>query len=209
MKSKGDDLLRNLSIGITASLPYVGGILAYTMDKKIPSQVDLRYSSFVESLENDINTMKKNLNYSRFETPQFYSVFIKVLHEVISNHLEEKIIAYKNILINTVDLSWNCNKNDFFISITTHLSIDSLNYLYLIYLGIAQSNYENISFSLSNLIKRFKAQSDYLMTIVSELSRYRLIRGVELTDLGKQYCDFVFSPVPLHRVNISLNNPSN
>lgn len=201
MKSKNNDLLRNLGLGVIASLPYAGGTLAYIMDKNIPVQIDLRYSNFVESLENDIQSMKKEIDYSRFETPQFYSVFVKVIHEIISNHLEEKRIVYKNILINTVDLSWNCNKNDFFFSITTHLSLDAMNYLFLIYLGVARSNYRNISFSLSDLMKRLKSQSDYLVTIVSELGRYNLIKGLELTEFGKQYCNFIFSPIPPHHVN--------
>lgn len=202
MKSKDNDLLQNLGIGFIASLPYGGGTLAYILDKNIPSQIELRYSSFVESLENDIISLKKNIDYSRFETPQFYSIFVKVLHEIIGNHLEEKRTAYRNILINTVDLSWNCNKNEFFFFITTHLSLDAVNYLYLIYIGISQSNYKNISLSLSDLMKRLECQADYLISIVTELVRYNLIRGEELTELGKQYCDFVFSPVPLHHTNV-------
>ena len=149
MKLNDSDLLRNLGIGAAASIPYAGGTLAYIMDKKIPAQIELRYSSFIESLENDIQSMKKEIDYSRFKTPQFYSVFVKVIHEIISNHLEEKRIAYKNILINSVGLSWKCSKNDFFFSITTKLSLDAMDYLFLIYLGIAQSNYKNISFSLT------------------------------------------------------------
>lgn len=203
MKLKDNDLLRNLGVGAVASFPYVGGTLSYIMDKNIPTQIDLRYSSFVESLENDIQSMKKEIDYSRFETPQFYSVFVKVIHEIISNHLEEKRIAYKNILINSVGLSWNCSKNDFFFSITTKLSLDAMDYLFLIYLGIAQSNYKNISFSLSNLMKRFESQSDYLITIVSELGRYNLIKGLELTEFGKQYCNFIFSPISPHHVNVT------
>ncbi len=201
MNLKENEILRNMGISTIASLPYVGGTLAYIIDKNIPEQINLRYSSFIESLENDIKLMKKEIDYSRFETPQFYSIFVKVIHEIISNHLEEKKIAYKNILINTVGLSWNCNKNDFFFSITTHLSSSAINYLFLIYLGIAQSNYKDIS--LSNLMRRFKFQSDFLVTIVSELIRYNLIKGLELTEFGKQYCNFIFSPIPLYHVNSS------
>jgi len=201
MKSNHNDILRNLGIGAVASFPYAGGTLAYIMDKSIPTQINLRYSSFVESLENDIQSIKKEIDYNRFKTPQFYSVFVKVIHEIISNHLEEKRIAYKNILINSVGLSWNCSKNDFFFSITTKLSLDAIYYLYLIYLGFAQSNNKNLSFSLSNLKKRYESQSDYLITIVSELGRYNLINGVELTEFGKQYCNFIFTPIPPHHVN--------
>lgn len=201
MKSNDNDLLRNLCIGAIASLPYVGGTLAYIMDKNVSSQVEQRYYSFVNSLENDINSIKKDIDYSRFETPQFYSMFVKVINEVISNHLEEKKTAYKNILINTLDSSLNCNKNDFFFSITTHLSLDSINYLYLIYSDYAQLYCENISIALSDLMKHFETQSDYLITVVSELVRYNLISGKKLTKLGNQYCDFIFSPISIQHIN--------
>ena len=92
------DCQRNISIGALASLPYIGGPLSYIIDKSVPEQVSVRYSTFMKSLEKDIATLKKKIDYSRFETPQFYSMFVKVIHEVICNHIEEKRILYKNIL---------------------------------------------------------------------------------------------------------------
>ncbi len=189
------DCLRNISIGALASLPYIGGPLSYIIDKSVPEQVSVRYSTFMKSLEKDIATLKKKIDYSRFETPQFYSMFVKVIHEVICNHIEEKRILYKNILINTVDAFWNCNKNDFFLSVTERLSSDAINYLYLIYTGFDQSEQKDNFLAIGNLMKVFPSQSDYLMEIGSELVRYHLVEGVKMTQLGKQYCNFIFSPI--------------
>lgn len=189
------DCLRNISIGALASLPYIGGPLSYIIDKSVPEQVSVRYSTFMKSLEKDIATLKKKIDYSRFETPQFYSMFVKVIHEVICNHIEEKRILYKNILINTVDAFWNCNKNDFFLSVTERLSPDAINYLYLIYTGFDQSEQKDNFLAIGNLMKVFPSQSDYLMEIGSELVRYHLVEGVKMTQLGKQYCNFIFSPI--------------
>lgn len=189
------DCLRNISIGALASLPYIGGPLSYIIDKSVPEQVSVRYSTFMKSLEKDIETLKKKIDYSRFETPQFYSMFVKVIHEVICNHIEEKRILYKNILINTVDAFWNCNKNDFFLSVTERLSSDAINYLYLIYTGFDQSEQKDNFLAIGNLMKVFPSQSDYLMEIGSELVRYHLVEGVKMTQLGKQYCNFIFSPI--------------
>lgn len=189
------DCLRNISIGALASLPYIGGSLSYIIDKSVPEQVSVRYSTFMKSLEKDIATLKKKIDYSRFETPQFYSMFVKVIHEVICNHIEEKRILYKNILINTVDAFWNCNKNDFFLSVTERLSSDAINYLYLIYTGFDQSEQKDNFLAIGNLMKVFPSQSDYLMEIGSELVRYHLVEGVKMTQLGKQYCNFIFSPI--------------
>lgn len=189
------DCLRNISIGALASLPYIGGPLSYIIDKSVPEQVSVRYSTFMKSLEKDIATLKKKIDYSRFETPQFYSMFVKVIHEVICNHIEEKRILYKNILINTVDAFWNCNKNDFFLSVAERLSSDAINYLYLIYTGFDQSEQKDNFLAIGNLMKVFPSQSDYLMEIGSELVRYHLVEGVKMTQLGKQYCNFIFSPI--------------
>ena len=71
MESRKNDILRNITIATVSSIPYIGGSLSYVIDKTIPQQIDLRYSSFIESLENDIETMKTDIDYSRFETPQF------------------------------------------------------------------------------------------------------------------------------------------
>lgn len=189
------DCLRNISIGALASLPYIGGPLSYIIDKSVPEQVSVRYSTFMKSLEKDIATLKNKIDYSRFETPQFYSMFVKVIHEVICNHIEEKRILYKNILINTADVFWNCNKNDFFLSVTERLSPDAINYLYLIYTGFDQSEKKDNFLAIGNLMKVFPSQSDYLMEIGSELVRYHLVEGVKMTQLGKQYCNFIFSPI--------------
>lgn len=114
MDLNGNNSFQNLSIGAIASIPYAGGVLAYILDKVMPEEISIRYMSFIDALEKDIISINKNIDYSRFETPEFYSMFVKVINEIVSNHIEEKITIYKNILINTVDSSWKCNKNEFF-----------------------------------------------------------------------------------------------
>lgn len=193
MSSNENDVLRNIGIGSVASIPYIGGTLAYIMDKKVPEEINLRYTSFVSALENDIKSLKKEIAYSRFETPEFYSMFVKVLNEVISNHIEDKRTIYKNILINTaINSSWHCDKNAFFFSITIKLSLDALDYLFLRYSGITK-NSEDLS--LGKLIEKFMPQRDYLTTVITELIRYRLIKSSELTEFGKQYCNYIFTPI--------------
>lgn len=200
MGSSKNDILRNAGISAVESTPYVGGVLAYILDKQIPEQVNLRYLSFLESLENDIISINRDIDISRFESPQFYSTFVKVINEIINNHIEEKRASYKNILINTLisGPSWTCNKNDFFFSITSRLSIDAINYLFLIYLNLPQTLYGGTSSFINDILSTFKTQKNYVLTIISELARFNLIRGANLTEFGRQYCNFIFSPIPLH-----------
>lgn len=195
MKQEKSDLLRNLSLSAIASIPYAGGVLAYILDKKLPEEISLRYNSFVDALEKDIITLKKELSYNRLETPEFYSMFTKVMNEVVTSHIEEKMILYRNILINTLDMSWNCRKNDFFFLITTQISPDAIYYLFCAYWNVFPKGYNNTPFSTSELLRCFPRQSNYIISFSAELTRFNLKRGTELTELGQQYCRFVFSPV--------------
>lgn len=51
MDSNTNDLLRNIGISAVSALPVCGSVLGYLLDKKIPEQIVVRYSSFLEELE--------------------------------------------------------------------------------------------------------------------------------------------------------------
>lgn len=195
MDLNGNNLFRNLSIGAIASIPYAGGVLAYILDKVMPEEISIRYMSFIDALEKDIISINKNIDYSRFETPEFYSMFVKVINEIVSNHIEEKITIFKNILINTVDSSWKCNKNEYFFSITRHISTDALEFLFIVYSGISQICLKEETVLVNELMAQFPTQKNYLLDFVTELVRYKLITGTGLTELGREYCDYIFSPL--------------
>lgn len=195
MKQEKSNLLRNLSLSAIASIPYAGGMLAYILDKKLPEEISLRYNSFVDALEKDIISLKQELNCNRLETPEFYSMFIKVMNEVVTSHIQEKTTLYRNILLNTLDTSWNCRKNDFFFLITTQISADAINFLFCAYWNVFPKNYNNEPFSTSELVQCFPVQRNYIITFSAELARFNLIRDTELTELGQQYCNFIFSPI--------------
>lgn len=198
MKQEKSDLLRNSSLSAIASIPYVGGVLSYILDKKLPEEINLRYNSFIDDLEKDIISLRQELNCNRFETSEFYSIFIKMMNEVVANHIEEKTILYRNILLNTLDTSWNCRKNDFFFLITSQISVDAINLLFCTYWNMFAEY--NMSSPMSKFMRRFPSKKNYVTAIISELVRFNLIKtaslkDTSLTELGQQYCRFVFSPV--------------
>lgn len=45
MDSNTNDLLRNIGISAVSALPVYGSVLGYLLDKKIPEQIVVRYSS--------------------------------------------------------------------------------------------------------------------------------------------------------------------
>ncbi len=186
------DLLRNIGLSAVSAIPVCGSILTYLLDKKMPEQIVLRYYSFLEEFEKDILSLNKKIEYEQFETPQFYTMFVKVLNEVVESHIEDKRVIFKNILLNTLDNRWDYNKNDFFYLLTTDFSTDDLKYLLLHYLKVSENMNENI---VRKMLKRFPEQEDYVMTIASRMVRLKLIQGKSLTKFGEEYCEFVFQPL--------------
>ena len=58
MDSNTNDLLRNIGISAVSALPVCGSVLGYLLDKKIPEQIVVRYSSFLEDLEKEYKVYK-------------------------------------------------------------------------------------------------------------------------------------------------------
>ena len=196
MDSNTNDLLRNIGISAVSALPVCGSVLGYLLYKKIPEQIVVRYSSFLEELEKDILSLNKKLDYEQFTTPRFYSMFVKVLNEVVESHIEDKRVIFKNMLLNTLDSKWNYNKNDFFYLLTCEFSIDELKYLLLYYLKIPEKSKENDSAIMVRIMmKKMPEQKDYILGIASKMIRLKLISGKFLTKFGEEYCKFVFQPL--------------
>lgn len=191
-----NDLLRNVGLSAVSAIPVGGGILSYLLDKKIPEQIVLRYSSFLKEFEKDILSLNRKIDYEQFETPQFYSMFVKVLNEVIESHIEDKRVIFKNMLLNTLNNEWNYDKNDFFYLLTREFSTDELKYLLLYYLRIPEKSKENDSAIVVRIMMRkLPEQKDYILSMVSKMNRLGLVTGKALTKFGKEYCEFVFQPL--------------
>lgn len=191
MKREESDLLRNVAIGTTMSIPCVGGTLGFLLDKSIPDHVSNQYISFIKELESKI--IELNCNYDRFKSPEFFSLFIKILNEIILDHIEEKKVLYRNMLLNTLTDSWDLSTNDFFYHITISLNVTALNYLFLLYRG----NGDISALKMPELLREYPDQRDYLTSSITELVRFKLVRGTALTNLGTRYCNFCFSPIQL------------
>ena len=183
------DLFRNMFIASAASIPYVGTAISNYLEKKIPEYICQQYDSFISEIEQDIKTIEAKLDYTRFDTPEFFSLFQITLNEVVFAYQDETRRMYKNMIINSITNDSNWNKRDFFLYLTSHFSKDAIEELLLIYSDRA----DNIG--IMQIAHRFPEHNDYIFSFGSELTRYRLVDGNKLTSLGKEYCDFVFQPI--------------
>lgn len=184
-----NDHIRNLGIASIAAVPLIGGSIAYLLDKKIPSNIQEQYLSFVCELEESIKDLEDKLDYSRIETPEFYSLFQKILNEVISSQMTIKRELFKNMIINSITPDWKWDKTDYFLHIVLNISDDELEELYLFYIKGEQDS------MVSRLAKQFPEYRDYIISFTSEVSRFRLVDGNKLSPLGYEFCDYVFRPI--------------
>lgn len=194
MKAKSKDIIRNVAIAGTAAIPYVGGPLALLLDKVLPSYIDEQYQAFVTDLESNMNDLHKQIDPAQFESPQFYCLFVKSLNDVLTNHFTEKRQLYQNMLINTADPSYQCDFREFFNKLTLRLSTDALKYLYIIY-QYSLNDVQSTELELSKMFEKIPHERSYIISITSEMARFRLLNGPHLTALGQKYCEYIFTPI--------------
>ena len=173
------DAFRNVIIAGTASVPILGGPVSVILDKYLPSHIERRYHEFVEQLSNRLEIMKMNMSEPIWTSKEFITLFHKTLEYVICELREEKIEAYQNILINVATKKLDFDSAEFYSKLISLLTMDQLIYLYAI---------DNTSVEFRALLTEYPyIDQYYLLSIVTELTRYRLIKGNTLTRLGSDF----------------------
>ena len=194
MKAKSKDIIRNVAIAGTAAIPYAGGPLAFLLDKSLPNYMEKQYQAFVAELENNLNNLQKQIDPAHFKSPQFYTLFVKALNDVLTSSFKEKLLLYQNMLINTADPSYQCNYTEFFNKLTLQLSSDAVNYLYLVY-HTSLNSVQPIKLEVPQMYNKLPHERDYIISFTSQLVRFRLLEGPHLTMLGQKYCEYIFTPI--------------
>lgn len=207
------DIIRNSLIALVAAIPYAGGTLSFLLDKYIPSEAERKRNDFIQSLANDIEELKIKVNDINFETPEFYSIFTKLLRTSMEEYRDEKINAFRNLVLNVLLEPHNFNKIDFFTQLVISLVPDEIMILHIFYLLDVKGElkeYDNSSEgrNVYNIIKRIFDIDDelYIQALLTDCQRYRLIAansdtlqktgrtGLFLSDLGKEFLSYIFLP---------------
>ena len=192
-----NDVVRNLLIGASVSVPFVGGVLSLILDKSIPSYIKNQYERFVEEIEFELDRLSRDINQCNIESPEFISICYKVLQNVVVEYYEEKRMAYKNILLNTIIDTFNTNTVDYYIKLVDMLSIEQfrvLNYLYL-----EKKQDRNCSIYLKQLRRENLENKFYITSMISELARLILITNGTISNLGFGFCEFINSPQNIYK----------
>lgn len=173
-----------------------------------------RQSEFLLQLSSDIEELQEKINVKNMDTPEFKAIFMKLLSESIYEHRKEKLISFRNILLNVLleDDIIHFDKVEFFSSLVTDLVPDEIKILNVFY----QLDVKKIPISNDNDNKRdiylilmdlfHETNKEYIQALLNDCMRYNLIsgspkqkekfgrEGIFITELGQQFVEYIFSP---------------
>ncbi len=207
------DMIRDSLIALTAAIPYVGGTLSFLLDKYIPSEAERKRNDFVLTLANDLEEMKEKIDACNLDTPEFYSIFTKLLKASMEEYRNEKLTAFRNLVLNIVLEPQKFNKIDFFTQLVISLVPDEIMILHIFYLLDVKCELQSLDNNkekrdIYDVISKVCDISDhlYIQALLIDCQRYRLIlasnqihkkagrSGLFLSDLGKDFLSYIFSP---------------
>lgn len=210
--SDENDIIRNGLIALTAAVPYAGGTISFLLDKYIPSQAERKRSEFINSLANDLEEIKEKIDTANFDSPEFYSIFTKLLKASMEEYHDEKLNAFRNLILNILINPFKFNKLDFFTRLVISLIPDEIMVLHVFFLLDVKGelkSYDNVQKrDIYDIISKLYGIEDfiYVQALLIDCQRYRLIlgngetkrqygrEGLFLTDLGKDFLSYIFLP---------------
>lgn len=209
-----EELIRNACIAASAAIPVAGGSISVLLDKYLPNKIEERKQNILENIQKDLNRIDINILENKLENEEFYTVFLKVLNKSISNHRDEKLMAFRNILFNNiVNEKMLFDEVSFYIRLVDELTVDQIKILNLFYRTyiINDDKYKSImqKNSLNNIVRTIwdNIDEDYAMACTTELIRFQLligatesrkrssIEGFTLSRFGERFVKFIFDPI--------------
>ena len=107
----------------------------------------------INRIADDLEGLKEQGGEIDIESPEFLTTFMKVLRHGLEEHREEKIAAFRNVLLNTAGNSdAPVNEKDFYIRLIDTLTIDQIRILNLFYRRDVEGN---LSFGAENDINKY------------------------------------------------------
>ncbi|MBO7564508.1 MAG: hypothetical protein J6T40_06660 [Clostridiales bacterium] len=211
---KDDDLIRNGLIGISGAIPVAGGSIAFLLDKYVPSRAEQKKKAYIERLAKDIEEIKEKVSIENMDTPEFQSIFARLLHASIDEYREEKLNAFRNLTLNVLVEPKSFNKIDYFSRLVLLMVPDEILILRVFYLldvkGELSSYDQGPKRDINMILEKVYGFQDrlYIQALIINLQIYRLILGNDaakqkygngrdglfLTDFGKSYLRYVFEP---------------
>lgn len=97
---KTDQAIAILKAGVNA-IPVAGGIVGSLMSDFIPTELGKRRDSLLLKLEEDFTKLSDSISEEYLKKPEFISLFIQSFKSAMATHQQEKINAYRAIILNS------------------------------------------------------------------------------------------------------------
>lgn len=101
-KTKASDHIAKIVKATLNAVPFVGGSIASLIDDYIPESRQKRIEEFSKSLADEMERLGDSLDANYVKTDEFAYLFTRVYQDVTRDYQQEKLIAYRNILVNVL-----------------------------------------------------------------------------------------------------------
>ncbi|MBX3097826.1 MAG: hypothetical protein KF812_13305 [Fimbriimonadaceae bacterium] len=101
-KSKASDHIANIVKATLNVVPFVGGSIASLIDDYIPESRQKRIEEFSKNLADEMERLGDSLDANYVKTDEFAYLFTRVYQDVTRDYQQEKLVAYRNILVNAL-----------------------------------------------------------------------------------------------------------
>jgi hypothetical protein len=131
-KHRSIEHILNLLKAASSFNPVAGSIASLITDY-IPNQRQIRLEGFIKQLASDLEQFKGEVNDEYIKTQEFAFIFEKCFKGAMENYQQEKIQAFRAVLINSVgSKNTNQNEKEFFLSMIDRLSVIHLRVLFFL-----------------------------------------------------------------------------
>ncbi len=117
-KTKLDHTLSAVKAAVNL-IPYAGGPLGSLLSDYLPNSVEKRKTEFLERLGKELEAVQDKLQTDVVSREYFISTFMQSFRRALENHQEEKVSAFRAIIVNiAIDQNPREDEVAAFISIT-------------------------------------------------------------------------------------------
>lgn len=121
-KTKLDHTLSAVKAAVNL-IPYAGGPLGSLLSDYLPNSVEKRKTEFLEKLGKELEAVQDRLRTDVVFREYFISTFMQSFRRALENHQEEKVSAFRAIIVNmAIDQNPQEDEVAAFISITDRLT---------------------------------------------------------------------------------------
>ncbi len=221
-EKSGKDHIMDLVVGVAAGIPVVGGPISVGIDKHVPTQYKKKIEVWMHQVTEAINWLVEQVGKERdslYEDEKFLAIVYKCSREAIMEYRPEKIVVFRNIIMNSVIMTdIDEDLQFYFLKCVDSMTIAQMRMLQFfnnpekVWLTVFQDlpNYTQTSrlTVFSDFYPEYKNEKTYLSSAMKDLINMGLIQNTEpnitvsghgacqkmTTDLGDKLIEFVTTP---------------